>query len=78
MRTAVVRVNVDPYDGAAQPNRLRLEGAGLGLQWRPDASFSLKASWARRLQDNPTPRDGKDQDGTLRRDRLWLSAIYSF
>jgi len=73
-----VRVNVDPYDGAAQPNRLRLEGAGLGLQWRPDASFSLKASWARRLQDNPNPRDGKDQDGTLRRDRLWLSAIYSF
>ncbi len=73
-----VRVNVDPYAGAVQPNRLRLEGAGLGLQWRPDASFSLKASWARRLQENPNPRDGKDQDGTLRRDRLWLSAIYSF
>ncbi len=75
-----VQVNVnDQFLGAAQPNRIRLEGAGLGLQWRPVPGVLLKASWARRLKNNPNPNStGKDQDGSLLRDRIWLSALYSF
>lgn len=74
-----VRVNVKPYTNAPTPNRIRLEGAGLGLQWRAANGLALKATWARRLQDNPHPTtNGKDQDNTLLRDRIWLSALYSF
>ncbi len=74
-----VRVNVNPYSNAPTPNRIRLEGAGLGLQWRATNGLAIKATWARRLQDNPHPTtSGKDQDNTLLRDRIWLSALYSF
>lgn len=74
-----VRVNVNPYSNSPTPNRIRLEGAGLGLQWRATNGLAIKATWARRLQDNPHPTtSGKDQDNTLLRDRIWLSALYSF
>ena len=74
-----VRVNVNPYTNAPAPNRIRLEGAGLGLQWRAANGLAVKATWARRLKDNPHPTtSGKDQDNTLLRDRIWLSALYSF
>ncbi|WP_158235645.1 ShlB/FhaC/HecB family hemolysin secretion/activation protein [Limnohabitans sp. G3-2] len=69
----------DQFSGATQPNRYRLQGAGLGMQWRPAEGWFVKATWARRLQANPRPSTGgKDQDGTLLRDRLWVTAIYSF
>lgn len=74
-----VRVNVTPYTNATTPNRIRLEGAGLGLQWRAANGLALKATWSRRLQNNPRPTtNGNDQDNTLLRDRIWVSALYSF
>ena len=75
-----VRVQVDDqFNGATQPNRYHLQGAGLGMQWRPAEGWFVKAAWSHRLQANPRPATGgKDQDGTLQRDRLWVTAIYSF
>lgn len=75
-----VRVNVDDqYLGAPDPNRISLQGAGLGVQQRWANGLLLKASWARRLKGNPLPTtNGNDQDGSLVRNRIWLSAIYSF
>jgi len=75
-----VRVNVDnAYAQAPDPNRISLEGAGLGAQWRAANGLQLKLSWARRLKDNPHPNsNGYDQDGSLLRDRVWVSALYSF
>lgn len=74
-----VRVNVNnAYAQAPDPNRIRLEGAGLGVQHRTDGGLLLKATWARRLQDNPHPAsNGYDQDGSLLRNRVWVSALYS-
>jgi hypothetical protein len=39
----------------------------------------LQAIWARRLGENPNPSaSGLDQDGTLDKDRWWLSAKLPF
>lgn len=76
----LVQVNVDnQFSNAPQTNRIRLEGAGLGVQWRPEAPWFVRAVWGRRLQRNPNPGTyGNDQDGTLVRDRIWFSALYSY
>jgi hypothetical protein len=38
-----------------------------------------KATYARRVGSNPNPADnGQDQDGSLRKDRVWLSLNRSF
>lgn len=75
-----VTVNVDnTFAGAAQPNRLTLQGAGLALRWQSASGGSVKLTWARRIGDNPQPAaSGSDQDGTLRRNRIWLVASHSF
>jgi hemolysin activation/secretion protein len=77
---AKVFVNVDnSYALAPDLNRISLEGAGLGAQWRADSGLLLKLTWARRLKDNPHPNAyGLDQDGSLLRDRVWVSALYNF
>jgi hypothetical protein len=67
------------FAGAPQPNTYRLRGAGLTLQWQPDARLGLSATWARRLGDNPNPTaTGNDQDGSLQTDRFWLTARYTY
>lgn len=75
-----VRVNHDnDIRGAALPNGFNLKGAGLALAWSSAAGYSVKASLARRLGDNPNPTAaGRDQDGTLERNRLWLQASLPF
>jgi hemolysin activation/secretion protein len=77
---AKVLVNVNnAYVLAPDPNRIILQGAGLGAHWRAANGLQLKLSWARRLKDNPRPNaNGYDQDGSLLRDRVWVSALYSF
>ena len=77
---AKVLVNVNNgYALAPDPNRIILQGAGLGAQWRPAEGLQLKLSWARRLKENPRPNaNGYDQDGSLLRDRVWVSALYNF
>lgn len=67
------------YSGAVALNEYSLKGAGLSLAWQPAGGLNLRATWARRLGDNPNPASsGNDQDGSFVRDRLWLSATYSF
>jgi hypothetical protein len=49
------------------------------LAWVSTSGLSLKATWARRIGENPNPTlTGKDQDGTLQRNRFWLTASAAF
>ena len=62
------------YPGANPSNRLALQGAGLALAWQPHAKVIFKATWARRIGQNPAPTaTGADQDGTLQKDRFWFT-----
>lgn len=68
------------YTGSPLVNTGTLKGAGLSIGWGQPGSFSLRATWARRIGDNPfaNPLNGKDQDGSLDKDRVWLTAIKFF
>jgi hypothetical protein len=60
-------------------NSYQLKGAGLALAWQGPRGTALKATWARRIGDNPNPTTaGNDQDGSLVRDRFWLEATLTF
>lgn len=76
-----VKQSHDPaYTGSPPTNTGSFRGAGLGLSWSLPAGVSVKAIWARRIGANPfaNPLNGKDQDGTLTKDRFWLTAIKAF
>lgn len=74
-----VTQNVDNAVAATYPNRYSLKGYGLSLAWQTRFGINLKATWARRDGNNPNPTTrGKDQDGSLVRDRWWLSASLPF
>ena len=75
-----VLVNHDNhFTGAAVPNGYDLKGAGLSVIWQSDVGPTLKATWAHRIGTNPNPTAaGYDQDGTLLKDRVWMSASMSF
>jgi len=77
---AWIQVNADnAITGAAAKNSLTYDGAGLGLSWAGPADTVWRATWSRRLGDNPNPKpNGSDQDGTLRLDRFWLSVGFTF
>jgi hemolysin activation/secretion protein len=56
-----------------------LKGSGLWLGLQSHAGAYLKAIWAHRLGENPNPTSaGLDQDGSLDKDRWWLSAQLPF
>jgi hemolysin activation/secretion protein len=62
-----------------QEASLRLRGHGLSASWQGGSGLLLKATWARRDGRNPMPTaKGTDGDGTLRLNRLWLSANFAF
>jgi hemolysin activation/secretion protein len=71
-----VRVNHDNgFPGAAARNSLSLQGLGLSVGWSAPMGVNLSAAWAHRLGSNPNPTaSGKDQDGSLVRNRLWITA----
>jgi hemolysin activation/secretion protein len=75
-----VRVNrLNAIAGAAVPNRFDLNGGGLTLAWLADAGYSIKATLARRVGANGNPTAaGRDQDGSLDENRLWLQATLPF
>lgn len=68
------------YTGSPLVNTGTLKGAGLAVGWTQAGNFSLKAVWGRRIGDNPfaNPLNGKDQDGSLDKNRLWLTAVKFF
>ena len=57
-----------------------LKGYGLSLGWQTPVGVNLKATWSRRIGENPHPAadDIHDQDGSLDKNRLWLSAGFPF
>ncbi len=56
-----------------------LKGYGLALGWQAPNGVNLKATWARRIGNNPNPTsEGKDQDGSLDLNRFWLQATLPF
>ncbi len=55
-------------------NDYALEGIGASVEWKTWFGLDMKAVWARRLGNNPNPNAaGLDQDGSLRRNRFWLT-----
>lgn len=75
-----VRINRDnDFTGAAAPNRLTLKGVGVSAGWTAPFGLNLKATVAHRLGSNPNPTStGRDQDGSLVRNRVWLQASLPF
>lgn len=67
------------YAGAPSMNRYGLKGAGLALAWEREGGPSLRLTWSRRIGANPNQAAfGNDQDGSLLRNRLWLSVGMRF
>ena len=56
-----------------------LEGAGVSLNFMALNGAFLSAVWSQRIGSNPNAGvEGNDQDGTLRKNRFWLSAGWKF
>ncbi|MEJ7137183.1 ShlB/FhaC/HecB family hemolysin secretion/activation protein [Amphibiibacter pelophylacis] len=71
-------LNRDPSDSPTGGSAT-YQGAGVGLTWYGPKGISATATWARRVGSNPLPAlDGRDQDGTLRKSRVWLSLNAAF
>ncbi|MFY7866283.1 ShlB/FhaC/HecB family hemolysin secretion/activation protein [Roseateles sp.] len=75
-----VQINVDNnFAGAPKVNQATLQGAGFSLAWTGPRGLDLKATLARRIGSNPLANPaGLDQDGSLKRNRLWLQASLPF
>lgn len=75
-----VKVNHDNhFPGAPALGSYSLKGAGLSVAWLASFGLNLKATWARRIGDNPNPTlAGTDQDGSFRKNRFWLQATMPF
>jgi hemolysin activation/secretion protein len=70
-----IRVNHQAYTGANGPEHVTLKGGGLSLNYSLPGRGMLRLTWARRISDNPLASDktGLDTDGSLVRNRIWLS-----
>ena len=67
------------FPGAAVINEVTLKGAGIAMGWSGRDGANVRATWARRIGENPNPTaSGQDQDGSKVRNRVWLSASFSF
>lgn len=71
------------FEGAAALNAYALKGAGLAVAWRNSVGTSVQMTYARRLGQNPNPittevNRGADQDGTLKVNRIWITATQAF
>jgi hemolysin activation/secretion protein len=74
-----VKVNVNDYVGAVALNEFSLKGGGLSLTWERVNGVSASLTWA--VRDGPNPNmtaTGMDQDGTLVKDRVWLTLSIPF
>lgn len=62
-----------------QSNELMLHGRGVSVTYRFVSGAEVKATVSRRVSFNPRPTsEGKDNDGTLRLNRAWLTASIPF
>ena len=59
--------------------RAEMVGAGVSVTWTGPDGYVAKATYARRMGSNPNAAvNGQDQDGSLRKDRVWLTVNRSF
>ena len=74
-----IKTNVhNNFMGAQALNAYSLKGAGLAASWQMTDGPLFKAVWSRRIGENPNPSTtGKDQDGALVTNRVWLTANMS-
>lgn len=78
--TDVNRINTSPSGNTlSELNAYSLRGYGVNVSWTSSFGGQFKATWARRIGDNPNPTStGNDQDGSLRENRFWLSVSVPF
>ena len=75
----VDRAKVHSLPAGSGGGSVTLEGYGLSMAWTGPMGINTRLTWARRVGNNPKPTpSGSDSDGTLRRDRFWLSASLPF
>jgi len=56
-----------------------LKGIGVKVNWHHVNGLKAEAVWSRRIGSNPNPTaTGSDQDGSLKKNRLWLSLSWKF
>jgi hemolysin activation/secretion protein len=62
------------------PNSYAISGIGTSLAWQDGKGNEVRATLARRLGTNPNANTstGMDSDGTLNKNRIWLSASLGF
>jgi len=70
----------DPsYPGGPQHNLNTYKGFGASVGYTTEEGVSFKATWARKIGNNPNPtQTGNDQDGTRDRNRYWLQVTVPF
>jgi hemolysin activation/secretion protein len=76
-----IRINDDPaYPGAPNLNSYWLRGWGLSFSYTEPGDYALRLTAARRVGTNPAAKSdtGTDSDGTLRKVRVWMSAVVYF
>jgi len=75
-----VKVNQNNDIPTALPqNNWSVAGAGASLTWTAPFGLSTRLTFARRLGTNPNATSGGlDQDGTLKKTRVWLQATMPF
>lgn len=60
-------------------NTATLKGVGASIGWRHDNGMRLKLVWSHRIGSNPLmTATGRDSDGSLTKNRFWLSAGIAF
>ncbi|AEG32204.1 ShlB/FhaC/HecB family hemolysin secretion/activation protein [Thiomicrospira cyclica] len=67
-----------PFD--TLPNRNELTGAGLGMSWSKPNAYSVRATYAHKINDNPFQRRSSGLDSEAKNDngRFWLQAMVWF
>lgn len=71
----------DPsYPGGPQHNQNTYKGIGASVGYTTEDGINIKATWARKLGNNPNPNpiNGNDMDGTRDRNRYWLQVTLPF
>jgi hemolysin activation/secretion protein len=68
-----------PVASGDPTSTLSLSGRGLSANWQGPRGISTRITWAHRNGNNPKPTaSGTDSDGTLKRNRVWLTASVPF
>ena len=68
------------YPGGPANNRNIYKGIGASVGYTTEDGINIKATWARKIGNNPNPNpiNGNDQDGTRDRNRYWLQVTLPF